>query len=37
MSPFLFNFIFLKNKKIYKKENKIPKKYFPKNNFQQKK
>ena len=36
MSPFLFNFNFLINKKIYKKQNKISKKYFQKNNFQKK-
>ena len=28
MSPFLFNFNFLNNKKIYKKLKKIKKKYF---------
>ena len=36
MSPFLFNFIFLKNKKIYKKENKIKKKKFQKIIFKKK-
>ena len=36
MSPFLFNFNFLNNKKIYQKQNKIKYKYFQKNNFQQK-
>ena len=36
MSPFLFNFYFLNNKKIYQKQKKIQKKYFSKNNFQKK-
>ena len=36
MSPFLFNSNFFNNKKIYQKQNKIKKKYFPKNNFQKK-
>ena len=36
MSPFLFTFNFLNNKKIYKKENKNKKIYFQTNNFQKK-
>ena len=34
MSPFLFNFNFLNNKKIYKKQTKNQKKYLKNINFQ---
>ena len=34
MSPFLFNFNFLNNKKIYQKQQQNLKKYLKKNNFQ---
>ena len=34
MSSFLFNF--LNNKNIYQKQQKIQKKYFPKNNLKKK-
>ena len=36
MSPFLFNFNFLNNKKIYQNTKKMQKKDFQKINFQKK-
>ena len=36
MSPFVFNFNFFNNKKIYQKQKKIKKKYFQKNIFPKK-
>ena len=36
MSHFLFNLIFWNKQKIYQKQNKIKKVFFPKNNLQKK-